>query len=82
MYINSPVSLEPASSFTKLYCVCSNARLGEENVCPPMSSKRSTHTTNTFVSGPSGGKDFPVDDLLVFTNGLSCRYSTAHGEVN
>lgn len=37
----------------------------------PMSSKRSTQTTNTFVSGPSGGKDFPVDDLFVFTKGLS-----------
>lgn len=37
----------------------------------PMSSKRSTQTTNTFVSGPSGGKDFPDDDLLLFTRGLS-----------
>lgn len=36
-----------------------------------MSSKRSTQTTNTFVSGPSGGKDFPDDDLLLFTRGLS-----------
>lgn len=36
-----------------------------------MSSKRSTQTTNTFVSGPRGGKDFPVDDLFVFTKGLN-----------
>ena len=36
-----------------------------------MSSKRSTHTTNTFVSGPRGGKDFPVDDLFAFTKGLN-----------
>lgn len=38
----------------------------------PMSSKRSTQTTKTFVSGPSGGKDFPLDDLFVFVNGLNC----------
>lgn len=37
----------------------------------PMSSKRSTQTTNTFVSGPRGGKDFPDDDLLLFTRGLN-----------
>ncbi len=47
-------------------------------MCLPISSKRSTHTTNTFVSGPSGGKDFPVDDLFVFTKGLSYRNSTKH----
>lgn len=45
----------------------------KELMCLPISSKRSTHTTNTFVSGPSGGKDFPVDDLFVFTKGLSYR---------
>lgn len=44
-----------------------------------MSSKRSTQTTNTFVSGPSGGKDFPVDDLFVFTKGLNY---TKHSEFN
>lgn len=48
-------------------------------MCVPMSSKRSTQTTNTFVSGPSGGKDFPVDDLFVFTKGLSY---TKHSEFN
>lgn len=37
-----------------------------------MSSKRSTQTTNTFVSGPRGGKDLPLDDLFVFANGLNC----------
>lgn len=48
--------------------------------CLPISSKRSTQTTNTFVSGPSAGKDFPVDDLFVFTKGLSYRKSTKHSE--
>lgn len=49
-------------------------------MCLPISSKRSTQTTNTFVSGPSGGKDFPVDDLFVFTKGLSYRFSTIHSK--
>lgn len=49
-------------------------------MCLPMSSKRSTQTTNTFVSGPSGGKDFPVDDLFVFTKGLSYRKSTKQND--
>lgn len=38
----------------------------------PMSSKRSTQTTNTLVSGPSGGKDFPLDELFVFASGVNC----------
>lgn len=49
-------------------------------MCLPISSKRSTQTTNTFVSGPSGGKDFPVDERFVFTKGLSYRNSTIHSE--
>lgn len=52
----------------------------KKRMCLPISSKRSTHTTNTFVSGPSGGKDFPVDDLFAFTKGLSYRNRTQHGE--
>lgn len=42
-----------------------------ETLYLPISSKRSTQTTNAFVSGPSWGKDFPVDDLFAFTKGLS-----------
>ena len=52
----------------------------KKRMCLPISSKRSTHTTNTFVSGPSGGKDFPVDDLFAFTKGLSYRNRTQHRE--
>lgn len=37
-----------------------------------MSSNRSTQTTNTLVSGPSGGKDFPLDEVFVFASGVNC----------